>query len=148
MPRTLFPSLSKGGDQHIIPMTLGTTSRTAPETPDLAGRPTWRKYIKKHSFRNWQKQETWIQHLGATMLWLTWKANWPEKSYMPQECMRLRVLRTASALRTRSPVIGQIPPLASVAAMTLPDSQVTSIEHNWNRKIKKIFELEGHTEQF
>jgi len=61
---------------------------------------------------------------------LTWKANWPEKSYMPQECMRLRVLRTASALSTLSPVMGQIPPLARVAAMTLPDSQVTSTEHS------------------
>lgn len=62
---------------------------------------------------------------------LTWKANWPEKSYMPQECMRLRVLRTASALSTLSPVMGQIPPLARVAAMTLPDSQVTSTEHSY-----------------
>lgn len=62
---------------------------------------------------------------------LTWKANWPEKSYMPQECIRLRVLRTASALSTLSPVMGQIPPLARVAAMTLPDSQVTSTEHSY-----------------
>lgn len=65
---------------------------------------------------------------------LTWKANWPEKSYMPQECMRLRVLRTASALSTLSPVMGQIPPLARVAAMTLPDSQVTSTEHSYGDK--------------
>lgn len=65
---------------------------------------------------------------------LTWKANWPEKSYMPQECMRLRVLRTASALRTLSPVMGQMPPLARVAAMTLPDSQVTSTEHSYGNK--------------
>lgn len=68
---------------------------------------------------------------------LTWKANCPEKSYMPHECMRLRVLRTASALSTRSPVIGQIPPFASVAAMTLPDSQVTSMEHSWSLREKK-----------
>jgi len=61
---------------------------------------------------------------------LTWKANCPEKSYMPQECMRLRVFRTASGLNTRSPVIGQKPPLASVAAMTLALSQVTSMEHS------------------
>lgn len=61
---------------------------------------------------------------------LTWKANCPEKSYMPQECIRLRVFLTASGLSTRSPVIGQIPPLARVAAMTLALSQVTSIEHS------------------
>lgn len=67
---------------------------------------------------------------------LTWKANWPEKSYMPQECMRLRVLRTASALRTLSPVMGQIPPLARVAAMTLPDSQVTATEHSYRDKVE------------
>lgn len=60
----------------------------------------------------------------------TWKANCPEKSYMPQECIRLRVFRTASGLSTRSPVIGQKPPLARVAAMTLALSQVTSMEHS------------------
>ena len=49
---------------------------------------------------------------------------------MPQECMRLRVLRTDSGLSTRSPVIGQKPPLARVAAMTLALSQVTSMEHS------------------
>lgn len=61
---------------------------------------------------------------------LTLKANCPDKSYMPQECIRLRVFLTASALRTSSPVMGQIPPLAKVAAITLPDSQVTSREQS------------------
>lgn len=61
----------------------------------------------------------------------TWKANCPEKSYMPQECIRLRVFRTASGLSTRSPVIGHMPPLARVAAMTLALSQFTSMEHSW-----------------
>lgn len=61
---------------------------------------------------------------------LTWKANCPEKSYMPQECIRLSVFRTASGLSTRSPVIGQKPPLARVAAITLALSQVTSMEHS------------------
>lgn len=65
---------------------------------------------------------------------LTWKANCPEKSYMPQECIKLKVFRTASGLRTLSPVIGQKPPLARVAAITLADSQVTSIEQSlWKR---------------
>ena len=41
IPRTLFPTLSRGGDQHITPMTLGITSSMAPDTPDLAGTPTW-----------------------------------------------------------------------------------------------------------
>ena len=40
MPLTLFPSLSSGGDQHMMPITLGTTNRMPPATPDLAGRPT------------------------------------------------------------------------------------------------------------
>lgn len=65
------------------------------------------------------------------MFLLTWKANCPEKSYMPQECIRLSVFLTASGLSTRSPVIGQMPPLARVAAMTLALSQVTSMEHSW-----------------
>ena len=68
---------------------------------------------------------------------LTWKANCPEKSYMPQECMRLRVFRTAPALRTRSSVIGQMPPLANVAAMTLADSQFTSMEQSWKGEKKE-----------
>lgn len=49
---------------------------------------------------------------------------------MPQECIKLSVFRTASGLSTLSPVIGQKPPLASVAAITLADSQVTSMEHS------------------
>lgn len=50
---------------------------------------------------------------------------------MPQECIRLSVFLTASGLSTRSPVIGQKPPLARVAAMTLALSHVTSMEHSW-----------------
>lgn len=65
---------------------------------------------------------------------LTWKANCPEKSYMPQECIKLRVFRTASGLRTLSPVMGQKPPLARVAAITLADSQVTSMEHSLGKR--------------
>ena len=49
---------------------------------------------------------------------------------MPQLCMRLSVFLTASPERTTSPVSGQMPPLASVAAMTDADSAVTSIEHS------------------
>ena len=40
-PLLLFPHLSRGGDQVKIPITLGTTKRIPPATPDLAGRPTW-----------------------------------------------------------------------------------------------------------
>lgn len=72
--------------------------------------------------------------MSSPCVLLTWKAIWPEKSYIPQECMRLSVFRTASELRTRSPVIGQIPPLARVAAIMLPDSQVTSMEQSCHRK--------------
>ena len=42
MPLTLLPSASRGGDQMAMPHTLGMTSRIRPETPDLAGRPTYR----------------------------------------------------------------------------------------------------------
>lgn len=40
IPLTLLPSGSSGGDQIIIPHTLGTTIKIAPLTPDLAGKPT------------------------------------------------------------------------------------------------------------
>ncbi len=144
-------------------MTLGITSSIAPDTPDLAGKPTWEMRARgwmwdlfqvnkwtSVSFTAMSKRSRWtLIHLLAHYLccvrglvrWyshflalLTWKAIWPEKSYMPHECMRLKVFRTASALRTRSPVIGQIPPLARVAAMILPDSQVTSMEQSWDQK--------------
>ena len=49
---------------------------------------------------------------------------------MPQECMSDRVFWTATGDRTLSPVVGQIPPLARVAAITAPDSAVTSIEQS------------------
>lgn len=51
---------------------------------------------------------------------------------MPQEYIKESVFRTASPVSTCSPVIGHTPPLASVAAMTLADSHVISIEHNCN----------------
>ena len=41
---TEFPMWSRGGDHSAIPMTLGTTSSTQPDTPDLAGSPTWTGY--------------------------------------------------------------------------------------------------------
>lgn len=43
MPLTLLPSLSRGGDQHMMPITFGTTRRIPPATPDLAGSPTWNR---------------------------------------------------------------------------------------------------------
>ena len=49
---------------------------------------------------------------------------------MPQEYISDKVLRTASPARTFSPVIGQIPPFARVAAITHADSAFTSTEHN------------------
>ena len=42
MPLTELPYMSSGGDQRQMPITFGTTSIIPPETPDLAGRPTWR----------------------------------------------------------------------------------------------------------
>lgn len=60
IPRTLLPSLSRGGDQHIMPITLGTTSRMPPETPDLAGRPT---YNTMHNLSLWQIVKMAVLHL-------------------------------------------------------------------------------------
>lgn len=128
MPLTLLPNLSSGGDQHMMPITLGTTSRIPPATPDFAGRPTWEEGQEAETFQNKSAWKRWENVAAAKGL--TWKANCPEKSYIPQECIRLRVFRTASGLRMRSPVIGQNPPLASVAAMTLALSQVTSMEQS------------------
>ena len=61
----------------------------------------------------------------------TRNAHSPEKSYMPQEYMRDRHFWTPAALKTRSPVSGQTPPLASVEATTAIDSAVTSSEQHW-----------------
>lgn len=134
IPRTLFPTLSSGGDQHITPMTLGITSSIAPDTPDFAGKPTWEIRAKGWLYLWFQVKLVSVAWLHHNLMPLTWKAICPEKSYMPHECMRLKVFRTASALRTRSPVIGHIPPLAKVAAMILPDSQVTSMEQSWEQE--------------
>lgn len=61
IPLTELPSLSSGGDQHTMPITLGTTSRIPPDTPDLAGRPTCSRETK-------QLQKGWLcvqkQHDG------------------------------------------------------------------------------------
>ena len=42
-PRQEFPLVSRGGDQRQMPMVLGITRRTHPDTPDLAGSPTYRR---------------------------------------------------------------------------------------------------------
>lgn len=84
------------------------------------------------------------EYLVKMGLLLTWKANCPEKSYMPQECIRLRVFLTASGLSTRSPVIGQVPPFAKVAAMTLALSLVTSMEHSWRFTQRTMVVMAGH----
>lgn len=56
-PRQLLPISSSGGLHAHTPITLGTTSSTAPATPDLAGRPTWweneiRALRTKPAFKN------------------------------------------------------------------------------------------------
>ena len=61
----------------------------------------------------------------------TLNAKSPEYSYMPHDCISNSVLRTDVGLSKSSPVTGQHPPLASVAAITAPVSTVISIEHNW-----------------
>ena len=40
IPRTELPRESSGGDQRATAIRLGTTRRTQPLTPDLAGKPT------------------------------------------------------------------------------------------------------------
>ncbi len=49
---------------------------------------------------------------------------------MPHEYMSDRVCCTAWPESTRSPVVGQIPPLARVAAITEADSAVASTEQH------------------
>uniref|UniRef100_A0A182IZQ3 Uncharacterized protein n=1 Tax=Anopheles atroparvus TaxID=41427 RepID=A0A182IZQ3_ANOAO len=68
----------------------------------------------------------------------TLNANWPLKSYMPQECISDRTSRTFSDCSTRSSVSGQMPPLARVAATTESVSQVASIEQIWNTSSLKL----------
>lgn len=76
-----------------------------------AGTPSTSPHLQRLSVLSswlWARDE-WMAGPDA----LTWKANWPEKSYMPQECMRLRVLRhgfrTQHALSSdgADPTIGQ-----------------------------------------
>ena len=51
---------------------------------------------------------------------------------MPQDSMRDRVSRIQYGSRTLSSVMGQMPPLARVAAITAAESHVTSTEHSCN----------------
>lgn len=44
-PLCVLPILSRGGDHRQIPIKLGTTTIIAPDTPDLAGKPTWKEII-------------------------------------------------------------------------------------------------------
>ncbi len=39
-PLQVLPRLSRGGDHNPMPITFGTTSTRAPDTPLFAGRPT------------------------------------------------------------------------------------------------------------
>lgn len=58
-----------------------------------------------------------------------------EDSFIPATCIMDIILRTDAGDSTWSPDSGQRPPLANEAAMTAPDSQVTSVdEHCWGRK--------------
>ena len=59
------------------------------------------------------------------------KANSPEKSYMPQEDIIARQFCTVSVRKTRMPLIGQIPPLARVAATTDIISAFSSMAQHW-----------------
>jgi hypothetical protein len=56
-------------------------------------------------------------------------AHSPAKSYMPHVYMTLSTSRTRSRARTRSPVTGFTPPLASVAPIVARSRHVTVIEH-------------------
>lgn len=62
---------------------------------------------------------------------------------MPQECMRESTSRTALGLSTCSPVVGQMPPLASVAAITDTLSAVTSMEQHWGREGFSVHTAKG-----
>lgn len=62
----------------------------------------------------------------------TLKANCPEYSVTPQLCMRESTSLTASGFNTMSPVRGQTPPLAKVAAITDKLLQSVSSEEHCN----------------
>ena len=53
---------------------------------------------------------------------------------MPHDSMRDRVSRIQYGSRTLSSVMGQMPPLARVAAITAAESHVTSTEHSCHRQ--------------
>ena len=63
---------------------------------------------------------------------LTLKANWPEEILIPHELIKAQTFWTAWLLKILSAVIGHVPPLANVAAMTAFDSQFISKLLNWN----------------
>jgi len=64
----------------------------------------------------------------------TLNAKLPEYSYMPQDCIRDSVLQTDVGLSTVSLVIGQQPPLASVAAINAPVFTVISTEQSYRKQ--------------
>ena len=45
-PLTELPIWSSGGDQRATHITLGTTRRIGPLTPDFAGRPTCNRVVR------------------------------------------------------------------------------------------------------
>ena len=58
---------------------------------------------------------------------------------MPHDDMRVRASRTANGSNTFCPVIGQIPPLARVDAITEPESQFACIEHTYKEETQNHY---------
>lgn len=52
MPLQLLPHISRGGDHKHMPIIFGTTRRTVPDTPDLAGSPTLKRYMVNEKIWN------------------------------------------------------------------------------------------------
>lgn len=52
IPLTLLPYSSSGGDHIQMPQMLGTTSKTIPDTPDLAGSPTYKEQLISSCYLN------------------------------------------------------------------------------------------------
>ena len=74
MPRTEFPDWSSAGLHSAIPSTFGITTRRPPQTPDFAGRPTYRKEKRnKIVFLVNTAQPLWLKIIKHTV-----KANCPE----------------------------------------------------------------------
>jgi len=132
-------------------MTLGTTSNITPDTPDFAGIPTYSNdtdlvqncyYVpvthSKWEFTRRVIHATWIHECECV-------TDSIQPNHLEHSQSGINTILVYGAIVTSgnhwtggltfSPVMGQKPALASVAAITAPLWQSTSIEHIWRHTI-------------